>query len=68
VVAVLGVTSFRQAFGRRDVQVGRNPDGFEGAELWVLPNPSGLNAHETVESLARWYRAAAESAGVTLHR
>ena len=68
VVAVLGVTSFRQAFGRRDVQVGRDPDGFEGAELWVLPNPSGLNAHETVESLARWYRAAAESAGVTLHR
>ena len=68
VVAVLGVTTFRQAFGRRDVTVGRDPAGFEGAELWVLPNPSGLNAHETVGSLAAWYRSAAEAAGVPLHR
>ena len=68
VVAVLGVTAFRQAFGRRDVIVGHQPDGFEGAELWVLPNPSGLNAHETVDSLARWYRAAADAAKVPRHR
>ena len=27
-----------------------------GAELWVVPNPSGLNAHETIDSLAAWYR------------
>jgi double-stranded uracil-DNA glycosylase len=66
VVAVLGVTAYRAAYGRRDAVVGRQPDSFEGAELWVLPNPSGLNAHETVGSLARWYRAAAESAGVSL--
>lgn len=68
VVAVLGVTTFRQAFGRRDVAVGHDPDGFEGSGLWVLPNPSGLNAHETVDSLASWYRRAAEAAGVPLHR
>ncbi len=68
VVAVLGLTAFRQALGRRDLAVGHCPDGFEGAELWVLPNPSGLNAHETVDSLAAWYRAAAEAAGVPLHR
>ena len=37
---------------------------FEDAELWVLPNPSGLNAHETVDSLADWYRRAAVAAGV----
>jgi TDG/mug DNA glycosylase family protein len=66
VVAVLGITAFRQAFGRRDVVLGRQDDAFEGAELWVLGNPSGLNAHETVASLARWYRAAAEAAGVPL--
>jgi TDG/mug DNA glycosylase family protein len=66
VVAVLGLTTFRQAFGRRDAVVGHDPDGFEGAELWVLPNPSGLNAHETVESLAAWYRSAADAAGVPL--
>ena len=67
VVAVLGVTAFRQAFGNRKVGIGRSDELFEGAELWVLPNPSGLNAHETVETLAAWYRQAAEAAGVPLH-
>jgi TDG/mug DNA glycosylase family protein len=68
VVAVLGVTTFRQAFGRRDVAIGRSDEPFEGSELWVLPNPSGLNAHETVDSLAAWYRLAARAAGIPLHR
>jgi len=66
VVAVLGVTAFRQAFGRRDLAIGRSDEEFEGAQLWVLPNPSGLNAHETVDSLAHWYRSAAQSAGIEL--
>ena len=64
VVAVLGVTAWRQAFGASRISIGPSDEGFEGAELWVLPNPSGLNAHETVESLARWYRRAAVAAGV----
>ena len=68
VVAVLGITTFRAAYGRRDIAVGPADEDFEGAELWVLPNPSGLNAHETVDSLAAWYRRAAEAAGVPLHR
>lgn len=68
VVAVLGVTAFRDAFGRRSTAIGPQEDRFEGAELWVLPNPSGLNAHETVDSLATWYRQAAEAAGVPIHR
>ena len=66
VVAMLGVTAFRQAFGRRGAAIGPQDHDLEGAELWVLGNPSGLNAHETVESLARWYRRAAEAAGVSL--
>lgn len=66
VVAVLGVTAFRQAFARRDLAIGHCEEDFEGAQLWVLPNPSGLNAHETVDSLAGWYRRAAQAAGVTL--
>ncbi|MCD9622921.1 mismatch-specific DNA-glycosylase [Rhabdothermincola salaria] len=66
VVAVLGVTAYRQAFGRRQAAIGRQDDDFEGAELWVLGNPSGLNAHETVETLATWYRRAAQAAGVAL--
>ena len=63
VVAVLGVTAYRAAFGV-SVKQGRQPEPFEGAELWVLGNPSGLNAHETVASLAMTYGAAAREAGV----
>ena len=63
VVAVLGVTAYRQAFGTQ-VALGRQEEGFEGAELWVLPNPSGLNAHESLASLAEWYGQAARAAGV----
>ena len=65
---MLGVTAYRQAFGRRGATIGPQDHGLEGAELWVLGNPSGLNAHETVESLAQWYRRAAEAAGVSLRR
>lgn len=68
VVAVLGVTAFRAAFDRRDVIVGRQPHGLAGSELRVLPNPSGLNAHETAATLAAAYREAADSAGVSDHR
>ena len=64
VVAVAGITAFRAAFGARKAVVGRQPEPLSGAELWVVPNPSGLNAHETVASLATAYRAAAEAAGV----
>jgi TDG/mug DNA glycosylase family protein len=68
VVAVLGLTAFRQAFGRPKAGPGRQPDDLAGAELWVLPNPSGLNAHETAASLAAAYRAPALAAGVPLVR
>jgi double-stranded uracil-DNA glycosylase len=64
VVAVLGVTAYRQAFGARDTSIGRQAQPLAAAELWVLPNPSGLNAHETLASLATAYRAAAVAAGV----
>jgi TDG/mug DNA glycosylase family protein len=64
VVAMLGLTAFRVAFGARTAPLGRIADRFEDAELWLLPNPSGLNAHHTVESLADWYGRAADAAGV----
>ena len=62
VVAVLGVTAYRQAFAKPKAAQGRQDDRYGGAELWVLPNPSGLNAHETIDSLARSYRGAWEAA------
>lgn len=63
VVAVLGLTAYRAAFGT-PATPGRQDEPLAGAELWVLPNPSGLNAHETLDSLADAYRRAAVAAGV----
>ena len=64
VVAVAGITAYRQAFGVRKAQTGEQPEPVEGARLWVVPNPSGLNAHETVESLAVAYAEPARAAGL----
>jgi len=64
VVAIAGVTAYRTAFGRPGAAPGRQLEALGGAELWVVPNPSGLNAHETVESLASWYRTVALAAGL----
>lgn len=61
IVMVAGIGAFRTAFGAKTpsggkVGVGKQEIAIGGAETWVVPNPSGLNAHETVESLARAYR------------
>ena len=64
VVAVAGVTAYRTAFGRRKATMGEQPEPLEGARLWVVPNPSGLNAHETVNSLAAAYAEPARAAGI----
>jgi len=69
VVAIAGVTAYREAFGERGAALGRQPDTLDnanrwsGAALWVVPNPSGLNAHETVATLAAAYAAPAVEAG-----
>jgi TDG/mug DNA glycosylase family protein len=64
VVALAGITAYRTAFGRRKAALGRQEETLGGSELWVVPNPSGLNAHETVASLAAAYGDAARAAGV----
>ena len=64
VVAIAGVTAYRSAFGLPKAKIGEQSDGFEGARLWVVPNPSGLNAHETTDSLAAAYREPAQAAGI----
>lgn len=64
VVAIAGITAYRTAFDRPKAVPGRQPEPLGGAELWVVPNPSGLNAHETVATLAAAYAAAARAAGV----
>ncbi|MGK2876692.1 MAG: mismatch-specific DNA-glycosylase, partial [Nocardioides sp.] len=64
VVAVAGITAYRTAFGDRSARVGRQPVDWGSSQVWVVPNPSGLNAHETVVTLAAAYRAAAVAARV----
>jgi TDG/mug DNA glycosylase family protein len=64
VVAIAGITAYRSAFGVRRAVLGRQPELFAGAELWVVPNPSGLNAHETIDSLAVAYAEPARAAGI----
>lgn len=64
VVAVAGVTAYRTAFGRPRARLGRQPEDLAGAALWVVPNPSGLNAHDTIETLARAYADPARAAGL----
>jgi TDG/mug DNA glycosylase family protein len=55
-VAVLGVTAFRTAFDQPRAVLGLQPAGLSGSRLWVLPNPSGLNAHHQLPDLARLFR------------
>ncbi|MEU4777151.1 G/U mismatch-specific DNA glycosylase [Micromonospora sp. NPDC023633] len=50
-VAVVGVTAYRIGFARPKAAFGPQPERLAGARLWVLPNPSGLNAHFTPETL-----------------
>lgn len=64
VVAVAGITAYRVGFGRPKAQLGRQPETIGGAELWAVPNPSGLNAHQTVATLAAAYREPALAAGL----
>jgi TDG/mug DNA glycosylase family protein len=56
VLAVLGIGAWRAAFDRPGARIGRQPERVGGAVTWVVPNPSGLNAHYQLQDLARAYR------------
>lgn len=67
-VAVAGITAFRTAFDLPRAVLGEQdpaevPDWPDEVPLWVVPQPSGLNAHETTDSLADKWRAVWEAAG-----
>lgn len=62
-VMFAGVGAYRDAFGRRKAGRGLQPETIAGVPVWVVGNPSGLNAHETVESLAASYREVWDAAG-----
>jgi TDG/mug DNA glycosylase family protein len=69
IVAFVGVTLYRAIFGRRPVvpvRCGLQPERFEGARVFVLPNPSGRNANFTYAEMLDAFRALARaSKGLT---
>jgi len=63
VLAVLGIGAYRTAFDRHEAELGPQPERLGETRVWVLPNPSGLNAHYPPAALARLFgelRAAVE--------
>jgi TDG/mug DNA glycosylase family protein len=61
VVAVLGIDAYRHGFAQPRAALGRQPERLAGAALWVLPNPSGLNAHYPLHDLVALYRELREA-------
>lgn len=66
VIVVLGLTSYRKAFNAPDAQAGWQAEDLSGARVMLAGNPSGLNAHQTVEDLAAYLREAATAAEVRI--
>lgn len=64
VVAFLGISAYRIAFDQPKAQVGRQPQDWCASQIWVVPNPSGLNAHASLADLAAAYREVAVAAGI----
>ncbi|WP_438865813.1 G/U mismatch-specific DNA glycosylase [Paractinoplanes atraurantiacus] len=60
-LAVLGVTAYRTAFAKPKATMGPQDDTVGERPVWVLPNPSGLNAHYTVDTLAGAFRELLDS-------
>jgi len=56
-LAVLGVSAYRAAFDHPQARIGPQTVRLGGARVWVLPNPSGLNAHYTLDRLVAEFRA-----------
>jgi TDG/mug DNA glycosylase family protein len=60
-VAVVGISAYRTAFDRRKAVIGPQEERIAGSRLWVLPNPSGLNAHYQAAALAAAFRELREA-------
>lgn len=63
-LAVLGLTTFRQALDRKDLREGLLDEKWGKTSIWVLPNPSGLNAHLTLDNFAKSLDQLREAAGL----
>jgi TDG/mug DNA glycosylase family protein len=64
-VAIAGVTAYRTAFGRKRAAIGPQDEQLGAARLWILPNPSGLNAHWTLPTIAAAFRELREAVSLS---
>jgi TDG/mug DNA glycosylase family protein len=62
-LAVLGIGAYKSAFGRPDAALGRQDDRVGATGVWILPNPSGLNAHYQARDLQRLFAELRDAAG-----
>ncbi len=62
IVAILGIEAYRKAFGCVNVEIGEQEETIGGARLWVLPNPSGLNANYQLKDFRRLFRTLRKAA------
>jgi double-stranded uracil-DNA glycosylase len=65
-LAIAGVTAYRTAFDQPRAALGPQEECLGAARLWILPNPSGLNAHKTLPMLAADFRELREAVGAAL--
>lgn len=63
-LAVVGITAYRTAFGAPAATIGRQPERLGATGLWVLPNPSGLNAHYQLPALTTEFTHLREAANL----
>ncbi|WP_129356783.1 G/U mismatch-specific DNA glycosylase [Sorangium cellulosum] len=61
-LAVLGIGAYRSAFGRPRATPGPQPETLGDTRIWVLPNPSGLNANYQPRQLAAMFRSLRDAA------
>jgi TDG/mug DNA glycosylase family protein len=54
-LAILGITAYRIAFQQPQARMGPQANRLHDTQIWVLPNPSGLNAHYQLPDLVRVY-------------
>ena len=55
-LAVLGVGAYRTAFGKPKAAIGEQDERLSDARVWVLPNPSGLNANYQLDALVKLFK------------
>ena len=61
-ICFLGIGAYRTGFSRPKAQIGPQEETIEGVPVWVLPNPSGLNAHFTLQDFGRLLAEVREAA------